>query len=51
MTVTDLDGIRHSPWPVGWEPQENAVVALDVDAPAFMTAFIERLRSLVEGSA
>ena len=50
MTVTDLDGIRHSPWPVGWEPQENAVVALDVDAPAFMTTFIERLRSLVEGS-
>ena len=51
MTVTDLDGIRHSPWPVGWEPQENAVVALEVDAPAFMTAFIDRLRSLVEGSA
>jgi purine nucleosidase len=47
MTVTDLDGIRHSPWPVGWEPQENAVVALDVDAPAFMTSFIDRLRSLV----
>ncbi len=32
---------------VGWEPQENAVVALDVDAPAFMASFIERLRSLV----
>ena len=47
MTVTDLDGIRHSPWPVGWDPQENAVVALDVDAPAFMTVFIDRLRSLV----
>ncbi len=33
MTVTDLDGIRHSPWPVGWEPQENAVVALGSTRP------------------
>jgi purine nucleosidase len=50
MTVTDLEGIRHSPWPVGWEPRENAVVALDVDAPAFMSVFAERLRGLVEAS-
>ena len=51
MTVTDLDGIRHSPWPVGWEPEDNALVALDVDAPAFMDVFVQRLRSLVEGRA
>jgi purine nucleosidase len=50
MTVTDLDGIRHSPWPVGWESNENAVVALGVEASAFMTTFVERLRFLV-GSA
>ena len=51
MTVTDLDGIRHSPWPVGWEAQENAVVALDVDAPAFMAVFSQRLGSLVTGGS
>ena len=51
MTVTDLDGIRHSPWPVGWEPEDNALVALDVDAPAFMDVFVQRLRSLVERQA
>jgi purine nucleosidase len=51
MTVTDLDGIRHSPWPVGWEAEDNALVALDVDAPAFMDVFIQRLRSLVEGQS
>ena len=51
MTVTDLDGIRHSPWPVGWEPEDNALVALDVDAPAFMDVFVQRLRSLVEQRA
>jgi purine nucleosidase len=51
MTVADLEGIRHSPWPIGWEPQENAVVALDVDADAFMETFIDRLRaSVVNGS-
>jgi len=51
MTVTDLDGIRHSPWPVGWEPEDNALVALDVDATAFMDVFVKRLRSLVERQA
>jgi purine nucleosidase len=51
MTVADLDGIRNSPWPVGWESQDNAVVALDVDAPAFMAMFTERLRSLVASHA
>ena len=49
-TVTDLRGIRRSPWPTGWMPEDNARVALDVDAPAFMDRFIERLRSLVEAS-
>jgi purine nucleosidase len=51
MTVTDLDGIRRSPWPVGWEQQENVRVALEVDADAFMSRFVERLRGLVEGAA
>jgi purine nucleosidase len=50
-TVTDLRGIRRSPWPTGWMPEDNARVALDVDAPAFMTRFTERLRALVEASA
>ena len=50
-TVTDLRGIRRSPWPTGWMPEDNARVALDVDAPAFMTRFVERLRSLVEACA
>jgi purine nucleosidase len=50
-TVTDLRGIRRSPWPTGWMPDDNARVALDVDAPAFMERFIGRLRSLVGASA
>jgi len=50
-TVTDLRGIRRSPWPTGWMPEDNARVALDVDAPAFMMRFIERLRALVEACA
>ena len=50
-TVTDLRGIRRSPWPTGWMPEDNARVALDVDAPAFMERFIERLTSLVESFA
>jgi purine nucleosidase len=49
-TVTDLRGVRRSPWPTGWMPEDNARVALDVDAPAFMDRFTERLRSLVEAS-
>ena len=49
-TVTDLRGIRRSPWPTGWMPEDNARVALDVDAPAFMTRFAERLRALVEAA-
>jgi hypothetical protein len=32
-------------------PEDNARVAIDVDAPAFMTRFVERLRALVEASA
>ncbi len=47
-TVTDLRGIRRSPWPTGWMPEDNARVALDVDAPRFMARLIERLASLVE---
>lgn len=51
MTVADLRGVRHSPWPVGWEPEENARVALDVDVDGFLARFAERLGSLVEAPA
>jgi purine nucleosidase len=50
-TVADLTGIRGSPWPVGWEPEANARVALEVDEVAFMARFVGRLRSLVESMA
>ncbi|MGZ5301691.1 MAG: nucleoside hydrolase [Actinomycetota bacterium] len=50
-TVTDLRGIRRSPWPTGWMPEDNTRVALDVDASAFMARFTDRLRALVEASA
>jgi purine nucleosidase len=50
-TVTDLRGIRRSPWPTGWMIEDNARVALDVDATAFLSRFTERLRSLVEAGA
>jgi hypothetical protein len=36
---------------VGWEPEANARVALEVAAEAFMERFVERLRSLVEARA
>jgi purine nucleosidase len=48
-TVADLLDIRRSPWPVGWEPEDNARVALDVDAGAFTARFVDRLRALVQG--
>jgi purine nucleosidase len=51
MTVADLRGVRHSPWPVGWEPEENARVALDVDVSGFLSRFADRLGSLVEAPA
>jgi purine nucleosidase len=51
QTVADLTGIRGSPWPVGWEPEANARVALDVEADVFMNRFVERVRSLVEARA
>jgi len=51
MTVTDLHGIRKSRWSVGWETTENARVALDVDAPAFMDLFLGRLTELVRSRA
>ncbi len=50
-TVADLTGVRGSPWPVGWDPEANARVAFDLDEEAFMTRFVERLRSLVESRA
>jgi purine nucleosidase len=50
-TVADLDGVRGSPWPVGWGPEANARVALDVAAETFMERFVDRVRSLVEARA
>jgi purine nucleosidase len=50
-TIPDLHGIRRSPWPAGWALEDNARVALDVDAPAFTQRFNDRLRSLVAASA
>jgi purine nucleosidase len=50
-TVADLTGIRGSPWPVGWEADANARVALDVDEELFMKRFVERVRGLVEARA
>jgi purine nucleosidase len=51
MTVADLLDIRRSPWPVGWASEENARVALEVDAEAFMTRFVDRLGGLVGSRA
>jgi len=50
-TVADLAGVRGSPWPVGWEPEPNARVALEVAAEVFLERFVERLRFLVEARA
>jgi len=46
-TVADLGRIRHSPWPTGWEPGDNARVALDVEAARFLDLLVERLAALV----
>jgi purine nucleosidase len=50
-TVADLEGVRGSPWPVGWEPEANARVALEVVADECLERFVERVRSLVEARA
>jgi len=51
QTVADLTGIRDSPWPVGWEPDANARVALEVEEKVFLDRFVERLRGLVASRA
>ena len=50
-TVADLAGVRGSPWPVGWAPEANARVALEVAAEEFLERFVSRVRSLVEARA
>jgi purine nucleosidase len=50
-TVADHFGARRFPWPVGWEPDDDARVALDLDEPTFIARFVERLRALVEARA
>jgi purine nucleosidase len=51
MTVADLAGVRRTRWSFGWEAQDNARVALDVDADRFMGWFVGRLQGLVEARA
>jgi len=51
QTVTDLMDIRRSPWPVGWEQEDNVRVALGLDEPTFTTRLVDRIRSLVEALA
>ena len=51
MTIADLDDLRLSPWPAGWDAFHNARVALAVDAGTFMARFQDRLRSLVRARA
>jgi purine nucleosidase len=46
-TVTDLHEIRSSPWSE-WSLDENAAVALSVNAPAALDRIVERLLALVE---
>jgi purine nucleosidase len=48
MTVADLAGVRGTRWSLGWEPHDNARVALAVDADRFIDRFVARLRGLVE---
>jgi purine nucleosidase len=50
QTVTDLDDVRKSPWKVGWAMEENARVALEVDADAFTDRYNDRLQWLVTTS-
>ena len=45
-TVTDLLDIRHTRWSE-WSKEENARIAVSVDAPRVVTDLIERLRGLV----
>jgi purine nucleosidase len=49
-TVTDAGGIRQTPWS-DWRREENARVAIQVDAAAFMSRLIRRLCSLLEARA
>ena len=45
-TVADLLDIRHTRWS-GWAKEDNARVAVSVDAPRVVARLIERLRGLV----
>ena len=45
-TVTDLLNIRNTRWSE-WAKEENARVAVSVDAPRVVANLIERLRGLV----
>ena len=49
-TVTDLFGIRRSPWS-DWDPEDDATVATSVDARRVESMLVERLRTLVQDRA
>jgi len=49
-TVTDLLDIRHTRWSE-WAKEENARIAVSVDAPRVVARLIERLRGLVSERA
>ena len=49
-TVTDLVELRLTPWS-DWSREDNAVVAISVDAPAVVRCIVERLASLVGARA
>jgi inosine-uridine nucleoside N-ribohydrolase len=49
-TVTDLRGIRGTPWS-DWDPASNAVVATEVDAEGAISRIVERLAALVGSRA
>jgi purine nucleosidase len=51
MTVADLAGVRRTRWSFGWEAEDNARVALDVDADRFMDWLVARLQGLVAAHA
>lgn len=49
-TVTDLAGLRTSPWS-DWPAEDNARVATSVDASTVVARLVERLLGLVEARA
>jgi purine nucleosidase len=49
-TVTDLEGLRQTPWS-DWQREDNAMVATAVDGARAVRMLVERLSGLVEARA